>query len=752
MSVFHHFSLRAVLILLAGSCVSSAVTAQSINVVVPAMYGNQSRDAHFNWRFESSGGGDVRMGQFACGSWWVAPASGDTGVTLHSLTGNPAWNDFLSCDADPVTESHGLLSGAKNYGSYNAAENVLANLPQTFTPASDSCISLVGAMRRNEAETSNGGTKAIVGEVADAYCVVTVMPAPPANNGADMIRPNITGATKEFLTWDDFDLSRLPTHNFIEGKTAVDWEQTRTRWRHSTEVLSMGVVKPDGSVTKFSEGGRAFRAHILHHNYASGMASNFNNDVLALFSTDSLEMKKPALAAMLAFGNDIYHNRYNHGDAWPKAWQSGAGQSSGSLLPPALLAALSKDESKADHLRTAAIYNHDIDPANRGPQELRQIKRGQTGVHLWGDGYPFPRDGADITGDDYRYWSDMKGSWCFDTSIHPCNPNRGKKTYADVYGYHDGPANKPGTAYMVISTGTTQSLAAAMILMPEIRSVVNTDAPIEYVDRVTRHGLWTAPDPVAAVSVVDQNDDCNTWFYPETCAEWGDTWGPNLEDPRFAIEDGIGRFTSMHGNNASMSYTSSRARDHWGEIIALYDGDTFEDNAVELGECVRPDIFLETGPNPRAHIKEATLDAEVRYTLDGSDPGPGSQLYSGPVPLFGQGEIKARAFHPDKEPSAVRGNAFSFPAKPAMRLKIQDVINDAAHLELTGLSPSTQYRIEATDNLRDPGSWQPLHEFTAENPDLAWSTSEPVVTPVFYRVVNVDLHQATEPVSVTSLH
>src|SRR5690606_220928 len=100
--------------------------AQQISVVVPAS--SPSRPAHFNWEFESSGGGDVQIGQFACGSYWIAPANGDSAVKLISLTGNPAWTDYLSCDADPIAESHGLLDGSNNYGSYNSSENLLASL------------------------------------------------------------------------------------------------------------------------------------------------------------------------------------------------------------------------------------------------------------------------------------------------------------------------------------------------------------------------------------------------------------------------------------------------------------------------------------------------------------------------------------------------------------------------------------------------------------------------------------------------
>ncbi len=716
---------------------TAAATAwsQAISVVVPALYRTGSREAHFNWQFQSSGGGAVRSGQFACGSYWIAPAEGDPSVKLIALTGKPGWTDYLSCDSDPLTESHGLLSGANNYGSYNATQNLLANLPQTLTPAAGSCISLVAAMRRNEAATSNGGTKAIVGEVADAYCVVTVMPAPPANGGVDMIRPNITGATKDFLTWEDFDLTRLPTHDFISGKSVADWGNTQIRWRHSTEVLSMGVVEPSGNVKRYSEGGRAFRAHILHHDYASGVAAVYNDDVLALFSSDSLEMKKPALAAMLAYGNDIYNSRYNHGSAYPKAWTCGAGQSPGAFLPPVLVAALAKNDTKANNLRTAAIFNYDLESAKRGPQELRQIKRGQTGVHLWGDGQPFPRNGAQITGDDYRYWSDFRNSWCFDTSVKPCNPSTGKKTSADIYGYHDGPANKPGSSYMGVSAGTVQSLAAAMVLMPEIREVVNTDAPIEYVDRITRHGLWTAPDPVAPISIEDQVGNCNTWYQTHTCTGWGIQWGPNLEDPRFAIENGEGRFTSMHGGDFSLGYTSSRARNNWAAIIALYDGDKFEDNAVPLGVCVRPDIFLLPGESPAAHVWAATTDSQIRYTLDGSTPTEESPLYTGPISLNGSGELRVRAFHSGKEPSAVRAKAYSFPEPPPLGLLIETPTDGPLRVVASGLQPGKSYRIESTTNLADPESWDPAHSFTAESDSQSWTPDLSGMSVCFFRAV-----------------
>jgi len=654
----------AVLVLVSNHLLASDGT---IKVVIPAE--SPSRPAHFNWLFKSANGSAPQVGQFACGSYWVAPAAGNEGVTMVSLTGNPEWKgaakDLLSCDADPVTEKHGLLSGENNYGSYDDAEGILPRLPVTFEPAVGSCVSLVAAMQRNEAATSKGGTRLIVGEVADAYCVVTILPSVPKSGGRDMIRPNITGATKELLTWDDFDLTRLPKVDFLDGKSAEEWAIAQRRWRNSTEIFGIAAeVETERwgkRFQKFSEGGRAFRAHLLVSNYGSGTAHTFNSDVLSMFSADnSLEDIKPALAAMLAYGLDIYHARYDIGEMARKRWSSGAGQSLGQFLPPVLAAALLKDETKAHRLRKTPITNHGNDPGEFGPQELRQIKRGVTGVLLWGDGHPIVRPENKMVEQDWRYWAGLTKGKCYDgyAGKKTPNPNTGKKTSADPYGYIDGPGIQPGSAYMGVSLGGFRSFAAAMILMPQIRSIVNTDAPIEYVDRVTRHGLWTWPDPVAAPAKLDQ-DTARTWWSAEGCREWGKTWGPNLKDIRFAIEGGEGRFKSLHGHRYEKSgYESLQALRNWEQIISLYDGPRFEDNDVEVGMVVAPEIIFATGDNPRARLFCATPDARIYYTLDGSEPNGNSALYEGnPIPVDAGTVVRAVTRLEGKRSSSVRSKA-----------------------------------------------------------------------------------------------
>ena len=176
-------------------------------------------------------------------------------------------------------------------------------------------------------------------------------------------------------------------------------------------------------------------------------------------------------------------------------------------------------------LAAGAEAGRPLDPARltkTAGSILRQIKRGVTGVLLWGDGHPLNPKRTKMGGQDWRYWADFAGPKCYDAYPGEGNPHRGKKTAADLYGYIDGPANKPGSSYMGVSLGGFRAVAAVMILMPQVRSVVNTDAPIEYTDRVTRHGLWTWPDPVAPPAQVDQ-ETARLWWSATDVKEWQKT-------------------------------------------------------------------------------------------------------------------------------------------------------------------------------------------------------------------------------------
>lgn len=618
-------SISTALACLAGTCTTT------LRVVVSPTYSRgESRDAVFNWVFVSGDGASaIRSGQFADGSHWVAPAAGDIsgGVKLISLNGssNPGQTDYLRMDDDPLPHAHGLTDGSNGYGSHAADEDEIPKLPKVYT-ATDA-ISLVAAMQRNEAETSNGGTAAIIGEVVDAYCVVTVLAMPPADGvgGANSLRPNIVGDNKELLTWSDFDLSLLPEHEFLTQSWPGDAEFAErmrlkaARWSASTEVFSMSTWDPitlDHEV--YSEAGRAFRAHLVHHDYGSGRAAKINSDMLTILGRGSVEDKKPLLAALIAQGLDCWHLVYGRKD-FPGEWKAGAGQFNGQYMPSVFATALLVNHTKADRLRAVAADNLGPIKHLRGPSEMRQIMRGQTGVLLWGDDHD-PTHAVPAY-DEYsrvtmRYWTELLDGNCYTGAGGSCNPNIGKKTTADVHGYIDGPPSKPGTSYLPVTLGTQRSFAAIMILFPAARAVVNSDDVIEYVDRLDRHGLWTSPDPVATVDTRDNSSSCDTWGADagDGCTAFRTSWGPTREDARFAVLGESGRFNSLDGDDVTPFYVSFEAESHWDEIMAMYDGAKYEDNLVTntSERVVAPTLVVVPNEDSKSVVVWcATIDAAV---------------------------------------------------------------------------------------------------------------------------------------------
>ena len=537
-------------------------TGRSIVITVnsTAVNGANSQKATFSWSF-NSGGGDARCGQFANGDYWIAPAAGQSTVTITGIRGS----DSISADADPVMESMGLLDGSESYGNHNASENIIPTLPKTYSANT----SLVAAIQRDEAATGNCGTSAIVGECVDAYHVVTVLDKVPANAGSDMIRPNITGEIKEFLTLSDFDFSRLPAKKYLTGTDAAGYEAMRQRWSHSTEIF--GIV-PD-RLFSYSEGGRAFRSHILIDDYGGGMARQWNDDMMVLFSDDNtLPEKQAALAAMLSFGLDLYHDMYDRPSGVTRYWGQGATQHPGRFLPAVFMAALLKDTAYASNLKTVGPSVNGSKQDIIGPHELGQVHDGSIGP-VWGDF--INRTGVNYLG---AYWVNLHVSQCYDGASGNCNTNYGKKTQLDPHGYIDGPANRPGSGYMPLSLGLQRSMVATMFLMPEICEIINYDLLIEYVDRIENYGLRTANDPCVTPDTREDPDTCDA-YRNKNCQYYGVTWGP--VDPTDMDSDCIktptppytkvGRFTELDGTAVHASYTSFQVERNWSTIRGTND-------------------------------------------------------------------------------------------------------------------------------------------------------------------------------------
>ncbi len=528
----------------------------SITVVAGTPNGGTAEDAVFNWSF-NSGGGDAQCGQFANGDYWIAPAIGQNDVTITAITTTSAGN--ISADVDPVMENMGLLDGSNNYGNHSSQENIILNLPQSYSGIN----SIVAAIQRNEGVEGNCGTKGIRGECVDAYNVVTILKSAPLNNGADMIRPNITGTKKDLLVLSDFDFSRLPSKSYFIGTNAAGLEAIRQRWSHSTEIFALYPAK--GQV--YSEGGRAYRSHILIDDYGAGTFDYYLADLATLFSDDnSLSEKQAALAAMITYGLDLYHARFNGGVT--RYWGTGATQHPGKFPPAVFAAALLKDPSKANVLKQENGKRHSY--IYYGPAELAQIHEGQNGHLTWGDLPSF-------TGKNYQgaYWDNLMKSQCYDGATGNCNPSIGPKTQLDPYGYVDGPPNKPGTSYMASSLGIQKDFLALLYVMPEMNEIVNSPELKLYVERVINLGLVTDNDPCVTPDTREDFGNCDP-FRNQKCLYYGVTWGPiNPEDPQ---SDCIktptppytkaGRFADIHGQTVSPKYTVRQFEDNWDAIMA----------------------------------------------------------------------------------------------------------------------------------------------------------------------------------------
>ncbi len=530
----------------------------SVTVTAKTPNGGIAKNAVFNWSF-NSGGRNAECGQFANGDYWIAPANNQNDVTITAITTTSAGN--ISADVDPVMETIGLLDGSNNYGNYAPQENIIPNLPISYKGIN----SIVAAIQRNENVEGTCGTKNIRGECVDAYNVVTILPFVPANAGRDMIRPNITGENKTLLTLNDFDFSRIPSKQYLTGTDASGYESIRQRWSHSTEIF--GLLSGTDSI--YSEGGRAFRSHILIDDYAAGVASTWISDMMIMFSDDnSLAEKQSALAAMLSYGLDLYHAVYDTPEAVTRHWYQGAGQHVGKFLPTVFLAALLTDSSYANKLKQEtsninAIYGNDY-----GPHELGQIHKG-VNRPVWGDFTEYK--GTYFHG---AYWNSLVKSQCYDNATGICNPSIGKKNQLDPYGYVDGPPNKPGAGYMPIALGIQRGIVATMHLMPEIWEIINYKSIVDYVLRIDQYGIITNDDECVTPDTREDFGKCDP-YRNKGCIYYGVTWGPtdptNMQSDCIKTETPpytkVGRFSNLHGTPVIPVYTIKQVENNWFKIV-----------------------------------------------------------------------------------------------------------------------------------------------------------------------------------------
>ena len=535
---------------------TAACTGQSIRTTIVGD-ANENRSVEITWTF-NSGGEDAFCGQFANGDYWIAPATGQSGVTITGISGSGSGT--VSADNDPMIDQLGLLS--KDYGNLDPSQNIVPQLPVTY----DFATSIVAAMERDEQAHGGCGTRAILGSCADAYQVVTVLDRVPDRAGSQTLRPNITKPNKDLVTLTDFDFSRLPSLDYLDGPPEA-LENIRQRWAHNTDVFALPL---QNERFEYSEGGRAFRADLITDDYAAANAQNWHRDLMILFSSDStLEEKTPALAAMLTYGKDLYHGVFNDQQERVRFFGTGAGQNLDRFPATVFFAAMSKDPTYGDALKAMV----DMDVGSDGPHEIENFFVGPNGP-VYGDGDDdLPLDGV------VRYWSSVLANQRFDgASGNFASDNGGRRTTRDPHGYIDGPGVGPGGWYMGISLGPQRAYVAELLLIPQMCEINNYPPLIEYVMRTEDSGLITSPDPCAPPDPRENPETCDA-FRQKGCEYFGlsntgvATWGPDPNDLTKCIPNNSGgntgqngRFTSQHGAPAPKSYIVPQVENNWALI------------------------------------------------------------------------------------------------------------------------------------------------------------------------------------------
>jgi len=426
--------------------------------------------------------------------------------------------------------------------------------------------SIVSALQRDEPATFTCGTAAIEGECVDAYQVLTVLDNPPADFGKDSLRPPLNGTDKTITPLSAFDFSRLPSRPELTGASPAALDGIRRQWAHSIGIFSMWDVNQNW----FSEGGRAFRAHILVHNYGAGLAKYFNNTLMTMFSDDNtFPQKRRALAAMLTYGLDNYAAMHGAGEP-TRYYGSGAGQFLGNFFPSVFATSLLIDPSKATTL--SGTPGRMSESANFGPQELDQVNIIGT-VPVWGDAKSRgPRE----------YWQNLFEGNCYNDATGECRSIFGSRAQRDPYGYIDGSASRPGWSYMGIGQGVQRGMVAAMCVMPELADIVNYDPLIEFIDRTASVGIHTMPDPCAPPDLREPSScrpyaatgsDPNGWNAQAGCNYYTVTWGPDPSDTSKCITNNqspntgqTGRFSARHGESVGMVYHSEQVEANWAAL------------------------------------------------------------------------------------------------------------------------------------------------------------------------------------------
>ncbi len=222
------------------------------------------------------------------------------------------------------------------------------------------------------------------------------------------------------------------------------------------------------------------------------------------------------------------------------------------------------------------------------------------------------------------------------------------------------------------------------------------DEDDELPDWIELHNRGAAPVSLAGWSLTDEEDDPGKWVFPDVTlpangrlvvfASGKDRRDPgpgrplhtnfrlglggeflglfNAESPRVRVMAFAPAYPPQR-NDIAYGYNGRELLRHFpvptpgaangdGGILGLV-----PDVGFSPGRGLYAEPFQLTLTNLLAH-------AVIRFTLDGSEPGPESgQVYAGPISVTNTAIVRAAAFAPDRLPSASVTHTFVFPARVA---------------------------------------------------------------------------------------
>ena len=108
----------------------------------------------------------------------------------------------------------------------------------------------------------------------------------------------------------------------------------------------------------------------------------------------------------------------------------------------------------------------------------------------------------------------------------------------------------------------------------------------------------------------------------------------------------IERFAPLHASELRLTVTESAAEPQIREFSAYAVGDGLFSVPLDMAQRCR--ISIRRGQSGEVDLRCSNPALSLRFTFDGTEPGPGSQVYEKPFALPNGGMVKAAAFINDK--------------------------------------------------------------------------------------------------------